>query len=138
MAAHQPSHQLVTPSNEQLAATMTLAEMPDFSPAQKQEIVKNTLAAFQSMPTPRGRYIKSHKDFSKAQVVKISQHGYATQGIAALLPGPLKAAASLVYGSYYNYFHTAASKGWGVRITLTVDSYVPTSAGMSWSISYIK
>lgn len=137
-ADQQPPQRTVIDDPGESSSTVTLAEVSSLSASQKQVILEETLAAFRSRPTPRGRYFKSHKVFSRAQVAKISQRGYTSQALAALLPGPLKAGASLIYGSYYKQFHTAARNGWGVRITLTVDSYNPTSTGMSWSASYVK
>jgi hypothetical protein len=97
------------------------------------------------MSATAGRYFKSYTDLSHAQVVKVANSGNKVNTLITILGAvtgskysPFVGAASIIYGSYYNYFQTAAANGWGIRITLTIDSYVPTSMGMSWSISYRK
>ena len=86
----------------------------------------------------KARYYRSSEVFSKAKVKKMAKEGKTVSKFTALLPSKLKLAARVIYGSYYARFKTAAKHGWGVKVTLTIDSYTQTTAGMSYSFSYIK
>jgi hypothetical protein len=98
--------------------------------------------------TNAGRYFTSSQKFTHAQVVKIAKAGGNLTSVTSILASILgvhslqagfgMSLLSAIYSDYYGNFQTAAANGWGIKITLTIDSYVPTSAGMSWSISYIK
>ncbi|KRL13703.1 hypothetical protein [Schleiferilactobacillus perolens] len=138
----------------EVVAQKTLQQLAEASPlptTEKAQITRQIIEAslqarnvsslYSVNSVTAGRYFKSYTTLSRAQVKAIAKEGDPVTKLTSFLSlsGNLFAvSAAFIYGSYYGYFTTAAINGWGIKITLTIDSYVPTSAGMSWSISYVK
>lgn len=93
---------------------------------------------FNTRSMPRSRYYTIHQDLSRTQVKKIANSGNKVATLGGLLPGSIGISAGLIYGNYYGMFTKAAINGWGIRITITSDSYNPTSTGTTFNVSYLK
>lgn len=88
------------------------------------------------------RYFRIHKDISAKDVKKIARSSRKADTFMDIL-GDIHDSLILdvyqhIFDLYYNKFRIAARHGWGIRITITTNSYDDTSTGTSFSLSYIK
>jgi len=132
-------------SDNQNNEAITLQEMLDDSNMDLAEksVVTNTFlrglkSEFNTRSMPRSRYYTIHQDLSRSQIKKIANSGNKVTTLVGYLPGAIGTSAGLIYGNYYGMFTTAAINGWGIRITITSDSYNPTSTGTTFKVSYLK
>lgn len=87
----------------------------------------------------RSRYYTIHQDLSNAQVKKVVNSADSISTLKKIIPNKaIQAVVGAIYSNYYSMYRTAASKGWGIRITITSDSYNPTSTGTTFNVSYLK
>lgn len=112
--------------------TLTLQSMLDNSNMNTAEkiVVTNSFLnglkdEFNTRFMPRSRYYTIRQDLSKEQVKKVANSGNKIATLGGLLPGSIGTSAGLIYGNYYGMFTTAAINGWGIRISITSDSYNP-------------
>ena len=112
---------------------------------ERQAVIADILLHMFDSPESRARYYKTTTTYSAAACKKIVKEGNASRdaavdAISEFGRGGKLAAATLkvLYALYDGRFATAANNGWGLKVTLTIDSYNPTSTGMAWSYSYIK
>lgn len=137
--------QQVEQSSDQLEdKTVTLQELIDTSNLTQEEkiVVTNSFLNYlsnqmESQAMTRSRYYTIHQDLSNSKVKKIVNSSNPIQLLSGFIPYagvPL----SIIYYNYYNMYSTAAMNGWGIRITITSDSYNPTSTGTTFKISYLK
>lgn len=130
------------PAENQAVSLKTLLDNSPLAATQKEQVTEEIFAAAKHAATSdlyRSRYYTSSKKFSKAQVKKIAAQGNKANFISYFISAvPASLAFSVIATNYYGPFQTAAKHGWGIKITMKIDSYQPTTASTSYSFSYIK
>jgi uncharacterized protein YeaC (DUF1315 family) len=155
-ATSQPAQSIVVSDkldapDEQTISMATVMDEMNLTPEQRNEIIEAVLYQTRHTIQTRSRYYHFTYKISAKHVKKLAKTNKkvisTASGIAGLAslfgvsPSSGKyiaAAAIALYGSYWWQVKTAASHGWGLRVKLTVDSYTPTTAGMKWTVSYVK
>lgn len=116
---------------------------------EKAEVQAAVIYAVQHSKEARSRYYYLTYKLSAKEVKKMSGYtgaaGTVISNVAAIIGNKygkagkyVTVASAMLYGSYWWQVTRASINGWGLKVTLKVDSYTPTTSGMAWTVTYVK